>query len=162
MNTHILLGTNLGDREALLEQARVEISALIGRISRQSSIYETQSWGYNDADYLNQVIICETELAPLPLLDTIHGIEARMGRVRSGQGYQARPIDIDILLYGSLCMQSEVLTIPHRLMQERRFVLEPLAEIDGNLIHPRLAASIGRLLKDCRDNSNVKLYKKIF
>ena len=157
MTTHLLLGTNMGDREAMLDSAMQHIGRCIGSIMGKSSVYETQSWGYHDADYLNQVIICETGLNPAALLEAIHSIESRMGRERSGQGYQARPIDIDILFYGSLCMESRDLTIPHPLIQERRFALIPL---DGSLIHPRLKDSISSLLSRCPDQSNVRLYRK--
>lgn len=160
MNTHILLGTNLGDRERHLSAAIELIAQRVGRISAQSPIYETESWGYHDNDYLNQVIVIDTELSPNDLLSATSQIETELGRVRDGQGYQARTIDIDILLYGNEVVDSPTLTVPHPRMQERRFVLIPMCDIDAGLVHPTLNKTMKELLQQCTDNCNVKLYKE--
>lgn len=159
MKVHLLLGTNMGCREQNLLAATGKISADIGPIARESSIYETESWGYSDADYLNQVIICDTDLSPASALERIHDIEQEMGRVRSGKGYEARPIDIDILFYEGIAMDSPTLTIPHPRIQERKFVLIPLCELNPELMHPLLGKSCRELLNECSDNCNVKIHQ---
>ncbi len=160
MNTHILLGTNLGDREGFLKLAIELIEQRVGRVTRKSPIYETQSWGYQDNDYLNQVIVCETTLSPEETLKATSRIENELGRIRDRQGYQARTIDIDILLCGSEVVDSPTLTVPHPRMQERKFVLIPMCQLDGDLMHPTINKTMNELLQQCTDNCNVKPYKQ--
>lgn len=160
MNTHILLGTNLGNREQHLEDAIRLISQRIGRISRKSPIYETQSWGYCDNDYLNQIICCDTELPADMLLKATSKIETELGRIRNLQGYEARTIDIDILLYGSEVADSPTLTIPHPRMQDRKFVLIPMCDIDADIVHPVIGKTMNELLQQCTDSCRVKPYNQ--
>lgn len=151
------IGTNLGEREENLRQAITLIGEHIGDITRVSSVYETEPWGFkSETTFLNLVVIAETELTPSGLLGRILMIEAMMGRLREGTGYKSRVIDIDILFFGSRIFENKALTIPHPKIQDRKFVLIPLAEIAGDLIHPVFKKNIQELLKECKDKSEVK------
>lgn len=131
----LALGTNLGDRAVNLEQACRELSSFI-KISKLSSIYETPPWGVTDQPaFLNQVLIATTELSPVELLAAVKNIEVKMGR-QATYRYGPRLIDIDILLYGDLVLDTASLVIPHPRMFERAFVLVPLLEIAPDLVSP--------------------------
>lgn len=152
----LLLGGNLGKRAQLLIEMRWEIEANIGSIELASSLYESEPWGFDHpAKFLNQVVACSTQLSPVQVLDQIHTIETKLGRVRQGKGYAARTADIDILFYGDLSMETPGLTIPHPRLHERRFTLLPLAEICPTLEHPTKKRSILELLGCCNDMSQV-------
>ena len=157
---YLALGSNLGDRRQNLIQA---ISALELRpieIVRQSSIYETAPMMLEDQPwFLNQVVEVRTSMFPRQLLHSTREIERQIGRKRT-VAYGPRVIDIDILLYGRTVMSSDELTIPHPRMTERRFVLEPLAELAPRLRHPLLKRSIAELLAATK-TQNVKLYKRL-
>lgn len=151
------IGTNLGEREENLRQAITLIGEHIGDITRVSSVYETEPWGFkSETTFLNLVVIAETELTPSGLLGRILMIEAMMGRLREGTGYKSRVIDIDILFFGSRIFENKALTIPHPKIQDRKFVLIPLAEIAGDLVHPVFKKNIRELLRECKDKSEVK------
>ena len=129
---YLSLGSNLGDKEQNLMSAISEIARRIGDITAQSAFLETEPWGYDSKNtFLNAAVRVETELSPLDLLHTAQQIERDLGRThKSQQGlYHDRTIDIDILLYDDLHIQTPELTIPHPLMQQRDFVLIPLKEI---------------------------------
>jgi len=124
------LGSNQGDREAKLARAIELIGERIGKVVRQSSIIETSPWGFISGNmFLNCAIFCETELLPRQLLKITQQIERELGRHHKGKGYRDRPIDIDILLYDDLTIDTPDLQIPHPLMHERDFVMIPLNEI---------------------------------
>lgn len=126
--TYLLLGGNLGDRKAALQQACHRIEPAIGKITTASGIYETAAWGLeNQQAFLNQVLAVQTILSPLALISQINFIEADLGRVREIR-WGARVIDIDILFYGDLVLQTQRLTIPHPELANRRFTLVPLAD----------------------------------
>ncbi|MCX6249880.1 MAG: 2-amino-4-hydroxy-6-hydroxymethyldihydropteridine diphosphokinase [Bacteroidetes bacterium] len=149
---YLLLGSNLGDRHRILEEAKTAIKLRLGRIATCSSIYETGPWGFTAEHlFLNQVIRIETVLNPENLLRTIMDIEEIFGRKRNEQSYESRTLDIDILFYADEIIKSEGLTIPHPLIPDRKFVLIPLAEIAPNLIHPVSGKTINVLLKECED-----------
>lgn len=157
---YLLLGSNLDDRSALLEQARKEISGKIGRINRKSSIYESEPWGFSaNQAFLNQVITVETEFAPTVVLEKILEIESALGRQRDiNMRYASRLIDIDILFYNDEIIAEENLVIPHPGIPERMFTLVPLSEIDGSFIHPGSCKSIGEMIIECPDRLSVHPY----
>jgi len=140
-----LLKSNLGGREAQLREAQTRLS-VAGRIAAASSLYETEPVEYIEQPwFLNYVVLLETTLSPQELMSAILNIEEQMGRrrlVKKGP----RSIDIDILLFGAVVLKSDALTIPHPEMHRRRFVLEPLAEIAPEVVHPVLHKSIRELL----------------
>lgn len=134
---YLSLGTNLGDRQSNLDTALTLIGQRIGTVSAKSSVMETEPWGFESSNFfLNMAVKVSTKLKPMNVLKAAKEIEREMGRtVKSDtDGYQDRIIDIDILLYDDLVMQTPELTIPHPLMQKRRFVMEPLSEIAPDLI----------------------------
>jgi 2-amino-4-hydroxy-6-hydroxymethyldihydropteridine diphosphokinase len=143
---YVALGSNLGDRAENLRQARVQIDAPDLRVLRVSSIYETAPRDLEDQPwFLNQVIECQTDLFPRQLLERLKKIEKAMGRKRIvTKG--PREIDLDILLYGDAVVKAPELEIPHPRLAERRFVLEPLAELAPEKKHPSTRKTIRELL----------------
>lgn len=135
---YISLGTNIGNKRGNLIKAAALLAERVGDILALSSIYETEPWGFQSKNtFLNAALIQITNLPPLDLLDATRLIEIEMGRVQKSDGaYHDRIIDIDILMYDDLILKTERLTLPHPLMHERRFVMEPLAEIAPAAIHP--------------------------
>ena len=138
MNSHKVylgLGSNLGDCRKNLERAIRLIDDRVGRVIRQSSFIETEPWGFeSDHQFMNAVILCETEKTPREVLQLTQQIERDMGRKKkthSSHLYSDRPIDIDILLYDDIVVDEPDLKIPHPLMHERDFVMIPLEEIGG-------------------------------
>ncbi|MCR5818894.1 MAG: 2-amino-4-hydroxy-6-hydroxymethyldihydropteridine diphosphokinase [Prevotella sp.] len=126
------LGSNLGDRQGNISRAYAEIEKLIGSIVRQSALYESEPWGFeSDNSFINSVICCETTLSPREVLKITQFIERLLGRTqKSVDGhYHDRTIDIDILLYDDFTVNEPDLKIPHPLMRQRDFVMNPLSEI---------------------------------
>ncbi len=156
---YILIGGNIGDRELELHKAKKFITETIEEIILKSSIYETEAWGFNsDKKFLNQVIVIETECSPEEILNKSNAIERKMGRKKQ-QHYSSRTIDIDILFYDNLILNSKNLVIPHEKLHERRFTLMPLNEIAADFIHPVFNKTIEQLLKQNTDKLDVKIYK---
>lgn len=157
MNTVLLLlGSNLGDKCQNLSSASQLIAENIGKITRQSSIYETAAWGKTDQPiFYNQAIEISTILPPETLLSELKKIEQKTGRTQA-EKWSARIIDIDIIFYENVIYQSETLTIPHAFMQERNFVLAPLNEIAPDFSHPILQQTVSELLKKSPDKLGVK------
>lgn len=134
---YLSLGTNLGDRRQNLKSALELIGSKVGTVVSASDIIETDPWGFESPNpFLNMVVKVETDLKPLKVLDVTQEIERQLGRAtKSVNGeYHDRLIDIDILLYDDLVMDTPELTIPHPLMYERKFVMEPLAQIAPELV----------------------------
>ncbi len=157
----ILLGSNLGDRAHALLVARQEVSITAGAIVQLSSIYETAAWGNtSQPGFLNQVMEIETLLSPSELMSELLSIEEKMGRVRS-ERWGPRVIDLDILFYGDIVVQTETLTIPHPAIPSRRFTLAPLNEIAPGLVHPILGTTVRELLFSCQDALDVKRVSEI-
>lgn len=155
--TYLSLGTNRGNRAANLERALTLLSEWIGDIVVCSSIYETPPWKMADkTNFFNQVILVETEMPALQLIDTIITVESMMGRKRAGNKYESRIIDIDILFFNEEIINSEELVVPHPLIPQRKFVLEPMVEIASTFIHPVLQKNIMQLLIECDDKSDIK------
>ena len=135
------LGSNLGDREEHIRKAIALIGEKVGLVIRQSSLIETEPWGFESSNkFLNGVILVETSLTPRQLLKATQKIERQLGRKKkstdsclltpdSSRKYSDRPIDIDILLYDDLTVDEPDLKIPHPLMEQRDFVMIPLNEI---------------------------------
>ena len=157
MNTvYLLLGSNMGDSEKMLAVATNMIEKNIGKLSKSSSIYRTAAWGNEDQpDFLNQIIIVSSSLFSSNILKEMFGIEKEMGRVRTTKN-AARVIDIDMLFFNDEIIQTEKLTVPHKQIQNRRFVLVPLAEISPDFQHPILKKSSLELLSVCSDKLNVQ------
>ena len=129
---YLALGTNLGNRKAIMREAIDNIGKKVGTVMRQSSFYETEPWGFESPNlFLNACICVSTKLAPRQLLEVTQAIERDMGRVEKTVGlqYVDRIIDIDILLCDDLHINEPDLVIPHPLMEEREFVMKPLLEI---------------------------------
>jgi len=151
------LGTNLGDRDSLLNKAIELIASSVGPVTACSGIYETEPWGFESRNkFLNMVILVNTGLNPSDLLSKLAIIENQLGRKRNRKKYISRTIDIDILLYGNRIIDNPDLKIPHPLIQDRKFVLVPFCDIEPELIHPVLNKTFGILLKECKDESEVK------
>lgn len=145
------LGTNLGNKEANLRTAIYKLQERIGKQISLSSFYETAPWGFeSDHSFLNAAIGLETNLSPIEILHITQEIEKELGRTKKSVNgsYSDRLIDIDILLYDTLVLQTPELTIPHPLMTERDFVMKPLIEIAGNVIHPTLQKTLSELYQE--------------
>ena len=151
---YLSIGSNLGNR---YKNCRYGIEQLARRVSSslmtQSSMYETEPVGYkNQGWFLNAAIKIETVMEPLDLLDLLKLIEAGSGRDFNQVRFGPRTLDLDILLYDDLVINSASLAIPHPRMHERRFVLKPLCDIDPTIVHPVLKKSVARLLEELVDS----------
>jgi 2-amino-4-hydroxy-6-hydroxymethyldihydropteridine diphosphokinase len=157
MNTvYLLIGGNLGYRKENFSRAISLINEQCGSLTKSSSVYETEAWGITDQpSFLNQALEIVTELNARQLMRKILKIEKIMGRVRK-EKLGPRIIDIDILLFENEIHDLRFLKIPHPELQNRRFVLVPLAEINSGLQHPVLKKTIAQLLEECPDNLEVK------
>lgn len=151
------IGTNLGDRKEHLATAQRHLGDKGGKIFAVSAIYETDPWGYESSNmFYNQCLAIETTYSPHSLLDLLQEIEQGMGRVFATGGYSDRIIDLDLLFYDDLVVHTEKLVLPHPKMQERVFVLRPLAEIAPEKIHPVIGVSVAELLERHPGNEEVK------
>ncbi len=156
--TYLLLGSNMGNSKKQLSKAIIQIEKQIGCITRRSGIYATAAWGNTaQPDFLNQVIIVDTELTAIQTMQSILRIEKKMGRIRTIKN-APRSIDIDILFFNKEMIELEQLTVPHPQIQNRRFVLVPLNQLSPNFKHPVLKKNIHQLFIHCKDKLNVKKF----
>lgn len=155
------LGSNLGNREGTLEAARVGLAAY-GRVrlTACSPLVETEPWGdVPQGWYLNQVCRAETELPLHDLMHWLQAVERQGGRDRSQEKrWGARPIDIDLLAYGTLEHKDDLVEVPHPRLHLRRFVLQPWTTIAPNWLHPRLGLTVTQMLAEVDDDGVVKWY----
>ena len=158
VQVYIGLGGNLGDPADAINKALELIeSKALGRVARVSSLYRTEPVGYADQPwFVNAAAKVETGLEPEAFSRGLWEIERELGREKERIKDGPRPIDLDILLWGELVMESPALVIPHPRMHERRFVLEPLFEIAPEVLHPRLGRTVSELLQDLDDSARVE------
>ncbi|MDG1058531.1 MAG: 2-amino-4-hydroxy-6-hydroxymethyldihydropteridine diphosphokinase [Flavobacteriaceae bacterium] len=158
---YIGLGSNIGNRFALLQEAVDCIDSRIGTILSVSKVYETPAWGFESEAFLNACIKIETKYTAFEVLEALLSIENKLGRDRNPrEGYQARPIDLDILLFKNDVISQKHLQLPHPRMELRQFVLTPLADIAASIVHPQLQKSIEELQQICEDNSVLSIWNE--
>lgn len=161
METKVVLGIggNKGDRASYLAKAREALAEELSLIS-SSQVYESEAWGgvATNGNFLNQVLLIQTSLEPLALLQVTQTIELALGRTRE-QHWGDRTIDIDILYFGDLVSSDPQLTLPHPYLSERRFVLQPLVEILPLKKHPVFGKTSLELLAACSDLGKVSIWK---
>ena len=150
------LGTNIGNKQKNMVTAAALLAERAGDVLSLSSFYETEPWGFaSENTFLNAALELETDCSPMELLRLTQQIEREMGRTQKSDGsYHDRIIDIDILLYGNEVVHHEDLVVPHPLMQQRLFVMQPLAEIAPSLVHPILQKSMYDLYMNLLDGED--------
>ena len=156
----VLLGSNLGDRELLVNQACKMIGERCGEIVAKSRLYESEPWGFQSEHwFLNQVVELATSLSPDALMQSLLDIEKELGRDRTTphNGYVSRPIDLDILYFGNEIIETQLVTAPHPRLHQRRFTLLPLCDIAPDFVHPTLKKTNLQLLDECQDSGIVKI-----
>ena len=144
------LGSNLGQKEEFLRRAMEEIEKQIGLITARSAFYISEPWGFDSPNsFINACVAVNTPLSPQECIHLISEIERGLGRIKTkSEGYKDRRIDIDILFYDQLVIQEENLTIPHPMLHQRSFVLNPLSAIAPDLLHPVFNKTVESLLKE--------------
>lgn len=150
------IGSNKGNRSQLINEAIDKIDISVGRVELKSSIYETQSWGFKSNNFYNVCLLIESSLSVESIFNKILKIEKDMGRLKSGNKYSDRCIDIDILFVEEIIVNNKNLIIPHPRLHLRKFVLTPMLDIAPDLIHPILNKSIKQLELECDDNDQPK------
>ncbi len=148
------IGTNIGDKEANLNQAMIYLREEVGEIYNVSSFFTSKPWGFeSENNFSNAALLINTELSPLKLLAEVKKIEKKMGRIYSQtHNYEDRIIDIDILIYENLIINQPNLVVPQNLMAQREFVLVPLAEIAPDLVHPQTKKTILQMRDELKVN----------
>tara|TARA_R110000868_G_scaffold360484_2_gene622523 strand:+ start:18847 stop:19977 length:1131 start_codon:yes stop_codon:yes gene_type:complete len=154
---YISLGSNKGDRFKNLQDAIDLIFLKIGRIDVISKVYNAPAFGFESDDFLNTCLRLETELEAKKVLKELLAIEKSLGRIRSNKsGYEARKIDLDVLFYDDVIINTKTLQVPHPELYKRRFVLQPLYDMAPKVIHPELKKEVSELLDICDDASSVE------
>lgn len=157
MHVFLSLGGNLGNTQEIFERCYPMIENKVGPLLEQSSLYRTAAWGLTEqADFINQVILLESDLRPDEILTEIQAIELTLGRERKIT-WGPRTLDLDILFIDEQIIQKADLQVPHPLIQERKFILIPMHEIAADYKHPVLNKSITELLLETKDTSAVML-----
>ena len=147
-----ILGANLSNKEEVINLAISFLEWNIGALMSKSSLYESPAWGYESTnDYLNQVVVFKSELAPEVILEKAMRIEKVLGRKRESEGYADRVIDIDILTIEAQIINTENLIVPHPRLHLRRFCLLPLAEVKPDWEHPILKQTVSEMISNCTD-----------
>ena len=158
--TYLSLGTNQGNKIDNLQNAIDLIANKVGAIQKISSVYKTASWGFDSDDFFNACLKVTTHYQPEKLMSILLNIELELGRKRKETSeYIDRNIDIDILLFDDEIIFSKTLIVPHSKMLERKFVLAPLVEIAGNIMHPIEKKDLSICLQNCDDSSEISLIK---
>ena len=153
---YLALGSNMGNRLSNLKAALLNLTPQM-TVKQKSSVFETPPWGFTEQDaFLNQVVKVTTYLEPEPLLRHLKRMETALGRVPNFQN-GPRVIDIDILFFDKMIINTPPLVVPHPRLHERAFVLVPLAEIEPDFVHPILQRPINKILEDV-DRSEIKLF----
>lgn len=166
---YLLIGGNQGNRQQIINNATNLIQQRIGFVAVSSHIYETEPWGDfqdpNTQPFLNIALLVHTNLTPLQALSSALLIEKELGRQRIGlpsssnlRTYFSRPIDIDLIFFGNLVINTPTLTLPHPRMHLRRFVLKPLCDIAPDYIHPLFNKTLNTLLSECTDPCSCSCY----
>ena len=157
----ILLGSNLGDRQLLVNQACRLMEERCGKIVAKSRLYESEPWGFKAEQwFLNQVVVVDTDMSPDELMDELLAIEIELGRDRTTphEGYVSRPMDLDILYWGNdLVVEKQHVIIPHPRLHQRRFTVLPLCDVAPDYVHPILKKTNLQLLDECKDTGIVKI-----
>lgn len=157
---HIALGSNKGDKFKNLQNAIDAIHVRVGNIIRISKVYKSPAFGFESDYFLNTCLVLESAFAPKQVLQKLLNIETSLGRVRTKKNkYEARTIDLDIILAETQIIDTKTLQVPHPEMQKRRFVLEPLNDIASKIKHPKFNKEIADLLKECEDQSIIEPIK---
>jgi 2-amino-4-hydroxy-6-hydroxymethyldihydropteridine diphosphokinase len=160
--TILSIGSNQGNRLENIERCIALIHQEIGTVIKVSKLYETPSWGFDSDSFYNCTLLMHTSLSPHKVLMLALKIEKKMGRIRKEQlGYQSRIIDIDIIAFDSVIIDSKKLQIPHPLMQNRKFVLLPMKDLNLNWVHPILKQTIVELLQITADESSCKVIQDL-
>jgi 2-amino-4-hydroxy-6-hydroxymethyldihydropteridine diphosphokinase len=158
---YLALGSNLEPRETYLSQGVEKLKAL-GKVKKIAPLYESEPYGVIDQPcFLNSAVLLETDLSPLALLKALKSIEHNLGR-RNRYRWGPREIDIDIIFYGEKIIRKKNLHIPHYDYQNRRFVLQPLMDLEPQLRAPDTHKPLSQIYRDCPDNSPLNLFKKVW
>ncbi|MHA7056053.1 2-amino-4-hydroxy-6-hydroxymethyldihydropteridine diphosphokinase [Aquimarina sp. M1] len=159
---HISLGSNVGDRLDYLQQAVNVIYETIGNVVTVSGVYQTPTWGFSGDDFYNAVLLIETSYTSSEVLHKLLEIENLLGRKRTDtKKYEARTIDLDIIFSSEGIIETEKLIVPHPFLQDRKFVLKPLQELEREIQHPILNQTVSQLLEQTRDTSEITKLEEV-
>jgi 2-amino-4-hydroxy-6-hydroxymethyldihydropteridine diphosphokinase len=151
------LGSNQGNRFENIENAIALLHQEVTTVVAVSSLYESDSWGFDSDSFYNCIIILNTNISAIKLLKKILKAEKKLGRIRNNSTlYQPRIIDIDVISYGDEVIETDFIQVPHKHLQDRLFVLLPMIEVISDWSHPRINKTISELVKDCTDSGACK------
>ncbi len=157
------LGTNQGQKLENINKCIALLHNEVGTIIKVSSLYESDSWGFDSDSFYNCIVVMHTNLPPFKLLKKVLKVESKMGRIRkTTKEYESRIIDIDIIAFDEEIIESENLIIPHPLLKKRLFVLIPIQEVIPNWTHPIDKTTISEIINLCDDNSKCLIVSKLF